>query len=213
MQALPITILNQTFNLHPSGALHWKEKNYLFISDVHLGKITHFRKYGAAVPQKAILQNYLRLDNLLHYFKPNHVYFLGDLFHTTLNQEWHLFESWVTQHQIPIDLIAGNHDIISPLKYEALHIPVHEELILGNFLCTHYPEEREGFFNFSGHIHPAIRIKGKGKQSLRLPCFFQRPQQLVLPAFGTFTGTHTMELKPQDNAYVITKNEVILVTQ
>ena len=29
----------------------------LLIADVHLGKVTHFRKYGAAIPANAAFQN------------------------------------------------------------------------------------------------------------------------------------------------------------
>ncbi|MGB5780739.1 MAG: metallophosphoesterase, partial [Eudoraea sp.] len=45
-----IQIQDQNFILHPSGTLFWQEQATLLISDVHLGKISHFRKFGAAVP-------------------------------------------------------------------------------------------------------------------------------------------------------------------
>ena len=90
-------------------------------------------------------------------------------------------------------LVLGNHDIISPLKYEALAIKVIPELILDSFLLTHHPEERDKFFNFSGHIHPAIKLTGLGRQSVRPPCFYKTESQMILPAFGEFTGTYTLE--------------------
>ena len=40
----------------------------------------------------------------------------------------------------------------------------------------------------AGQLHPACRITGAGRDSLRLPCFVLGAHQLVLPAFGEFTG-------------------------
>ena len=48
-----IEIYNHNFILHPSGAIFWLEKKTLFLADVHLGKVAHFRKNGIAVPRKA----------------------------------------------------------------------------------------------------------------------------------------------------------------
>jgi DNA ligase-associated metallophosphoesterase len=208
-----IKINFQQFVLHPSGVLFWEQKSYLLISDVHLGKISHFRKYGAAVPQKAIVKNFELLEEVVAFFQPKTICFLGDLFHSSLNREWHAFKKWAAGVQAQIILVKGNHDIISYLKYEALGIHVVEELPLDSFLLTHHPEEREGYYNLSGHIHPAIILRGQGRQSLRLPCFFKRKNHMILPAFGEFTGSHVLRAKNDDEIYAITKNEVILVTK
>ena len=207
-----ISINQNTFSLHPCGVIFWEEQNMLLIADVHLGKVSHFRKFGSAVPAKAIHKNFSELTKVVKHFDPEIICFLGDLFHSSLNAEWPLFEDWVLQTQRKIVLIAGNHDIISPLKYEALGIQIHSEWVLNNFLLTHHPEEREGFFNFSGHIHPGIRLSGFGGRSLKLSCFFKTENQLILPAFGTFTGNFYLDPKPGDQVFAITKNEVILVT-
>ena len=206
-----LTIADQHLELHPSGVIFWKEESVLLISDVHLGKVTHFRKFGAAVPQKAIGQNFDTLDETLKLYKPETICFLGDLFHSGLNSEWKMFEAWVKKSGVKCILVAGNHDIISPLKYEALGISLLPELVWGPFLLTHYPEERKGFFNLSGHIHPAIRLRGYGRQSLRLPCFFKNRNQLILPAFGAFTGSHLLEKSEEDEVYAIADAEVIKI--
>jgi len=193
MSTQSLQIKNNTFIMHASGVLFWKEKSSLLISDVHLGKVSHFRKFGAAVPQKAVQKNFEMMDEAIAFFKPAHVIFMGDLFHSSLNKEWQLFEKWITTVASKITLVVGNHDIISPLKYEALGIDLTSEIISVGFLLTHHPEEREGFFNFCGHVHPAIRMTGLGRQSVRLRCFFKTETQMLLPAFGEFTGSHTLE--------------------
>jgi uncharacterized protein len=204
-----VTILEQEFVLHSSGAMFWKEEELLVISDVHLGKISHFRKFGSAVPQSAVQANFQKLNEVLEVFQPRKLVFLGDLFHSTLNKEWLLFEAWMHTISIEVILVEGNHDIISPLKYEALGVQLLQEMFLKNFLLTHHPDERSGFFNFSGHLHPGVKLYGLGRQSLKLPCFFKSKHQMILPAFGEFTGKHILEPKNGDEVYVVTKEEVI----
>lgn len=204
-----LTLHNQTFILHPTGAMFWEEEDMLVISDVHLGKVSHFRKFGSAVPQKAIAGNFQKMDGVIGFFNPSKIAFLGDLFHSSLNKEWLLFENWLQDISAGVILVEGNHDIISPLKYEALGVKLTSEIVLGNFLFTHHPEERAGFFNFSGHIHPGVRINGWGRQQLKLSCFFKSGDQLILPAFGEFTGKHILVPQGDDEVYVVTKEEVI----
>lgn len=204
-------IKNQNFEMHPSGVLFWREQSILMISDIHLGKISHFRKFGAAVPRNAIKKNFDLMTEALNFFRPKVLVFMGDLFHSSLNNEWQLFEKWVNDITSKIILVAGNHDIISPFKYENIGIQVVSELLLDDFLLTHHPEEREGFFNFCGHIHPAIRLNGNAKQSLRLPCFFKSKRQMILPAFGEFTGSHILKPKKQDEVFAIAENMVMKI--
>lgn len=206
-----IQIKNHTFILHPLCVAFWKEKSMLLISDVHLGKVSHFRKFGVAVPQKAVQKNFELLIEAIAFFNPETVCFLGDLFHSSLNKEWDLFEHWVAKTDSKIILVSGNHDIISPLKYEDLNIKVVEEILSNGFLLTHHPEEREGFFNFSGHIHPAIKLHGAGRQTLRLPCFFKSEHQMIFPAFGEFTGAHTLKPTKKNEVFAVTKEAVFKV--
>ena len=208
----PTQIHNQNFIMHASGVLFWEEESMLLISDVHLGKVSHFRKFGAAVPQQAVQKNITAMDSAIKYFKPKTVVFMGDLFHSSLNKEWALFEKWVDAQSASIILVSGNHDIISPLKYEELGIQVVEELILDTFLLTHHPEKRDSFFNFCGHIHPAIKLTGFGRQMVRLPCFYKSPKQMILPAFGEFTGTYTLEAKKGCEIFAVLGDAVLPVT-
>ena len=206
-----ITINNQSFILHQSGAVFWEEKKILLISDVHLGKVAHFRKHGMAVPEAAIFENFTRLDSVLTIFDTEIIIFLGDLFHSTINNEWDFFSEWVNKNKQQIILIEGNHDIIAKHKYTELNIEIYSQLLLESFLLTHHPTEKEGFFNFCGHIHPGIKLKGLGRQFLSLPCFFRKTNQLIFPAFGEFTGNSYMIPTENDRVYAIAKDEIIEV--
>lgn len=206
-----IRLRHQHFELHPYGAVYWMETKTLLISDVHLGKISHFRRFGNAVPSKAIPANFIRLSELVGKFLPERIFFLGDLFHSGINMEWEMLAIWLNQVKANVVLIEGNHDIISPRKYEELGVKVQEELLIEEFLLTHHPNIREGCFNICGHVHPGIILSGLGRQRVKLPCFFRKRDQLILPSFGTFTGHYIMEPGKGESAYAITQKEVFLI--
>lgn len=208
---MKIIIHNQDFILHQSGAVFWEEKKILLISDVHLGKVAHFRKHGIGIPNDAIFENFTRLNTVLELFSPEGIIFLGDLFHSKINKEWDFFVEWTKQHSQKIILVEGNHDIISKQYYDDLNIEIYNELTIDDFLLTHHPTEKEGFFNFCGHIHPGIKLKGLGRQFLSLSCFFRKPNQLIFPAFGEFTGNFYLIPTENDKAYAITKEGIIEV--
>ena len=109
-------------------------------------------------------------------------------------------------------MVSGNHDIISPHKFEALGIEVLDQLKIDSFLLTHHPTEKEKIFNFSGHIHPGVRMRGPGRQTLKLACFFRTNNQMILPAFGSFTGKYILQPSEKDTVYAIVENEVICVS-
>lgn len=206
---LSITIQNQIFILHQSGTIFWQAKKTLLISDVHMGKVAHFRQHGIAIPELAVHGNLERLDEIMAFFNPEKIIFLGDLFHSKINTEWELFTHWVKSTTAEILLVEGNHDIIAKENYTLLEIKIFESLTIDGFLLTHHPTISPGFFNFCGHIHPGIKLYDVGRQPLRLPCFFQKPDQMILPAFGEFTGNHYLKPSKADKVYVITESEVI----
>lgn len=208
---MTIQINNQNFTLHQSGAVFWEQQNTLLISDVHLGKVAHFRKHGMAIPNEAIFENFTRLNVVVDTFKPSSIIFLGDLFHSKINNEWELFANWTKQISQEIILVEGNHDIIAKQNYEDLNIKIFSELTIDNFLLTHYPTEKNDFFNLCGHIHPGIKLKGIGRQYLNLSCFFQKPTQMILPAFGEFTGNFYLVPTENDVVYGITNDTVFEV--
>ena len=82
-----IEIRGHEFHLLPQKAIFWKNKNTLLISDLHLGKITHFRKAGIAIPTEALLRNFNILEFLIREYKPQRIILLGDLFHSAFNSE------------------------------------------------------------------------------------------------------------------------------
>ncbi|MEL6811358.1 MAG: ligase-associated DNA damage response endonuclease PdeM [Bacteroidota bacterium] len=211
MKTRAIQIEHQNFQLHPRGAVYWEAQQILLIADVHFGKVMHFRKHGSAVPMEAIYENFKNLNQVLDYFRPKRVIFLGDLFHSYQNMEWDLFREWIKERQEAYMLIVGNHDVIAAEQYEALGVNVEEEYTLDSFFLTHHPETKEGVFNIAGHLHPGVRFYGMGKQKISVSCFYQNENGLILPAFGAFTGKHLMVPKSGDQIFAVVGDEVIPV--
>lgn len=196
-------------------AIYWPAQKALFIADPHFGKVEHFRKAGIALPGQAGKGNWQTLSALLRQYDVTDMYFLGDLFHSDMNEDWRNFENFLTQHpSVRFHLINGNHDIMPDFIYRQAGLTVHgEQLVLKPFLLSHHPLEKipEGLYNLAGHIHPGVRLAGKGRQALTLPCFFFSDNQGILPAFGKFTGLYKLSPKKDDRIYVVAQGEVLQV--
>lgn len=211
---MDIEIMNESMELFPQKALFWKKHRTLFLADLHLGKINHFRKSGIPVPCKANDRNLELLIDVINQTKPQRIICLGDLFHSHYNPEWEVFGELVRHFaSISFELVLGNHDIMSERQYERKGIAVYDDLVLGSFLFTHHPLEiiPTNFYNMAGHIHPGINLRGKGRQSVTLPCFYFGQRQALLPAFGMFTGLARIAPKKDDKIFVVADNKIMLV--
>jgi len=209
LQGNPIELL-------PQKALWFTELYTLLIADLHLGKASHFRKAGIPVPNGVYDENIETLIKLLQWKRPERVIFLGDLFHSVHNREWNYFQAVIEQFpKVHFQLVLGNHDILDERHYSESGIEViNDELPFHGIRLTHEPLESlpEGEFNLYGHLHPGVRLLGKARQSLRLPCFHFSRQEGVLPAFGQFTGLALQKPKEGDRVYVVADEKVICVS-
>ncbi|MBN8578520.1 MAG: ligase-associated DNA damage response endonuclease PdeM [Cyclobacteriaceae bacterium] len=210
---MELELLNEPITLLPQKAIWYKQRSTVLMADLHFGKITHFRKSGIAVPPRANEKNAELLIAVLQHTRAERLIFLGDLFHSHYNEEWEVLGQ-VRRHFVScsFELVLGNHDILSALQYERNKMVVHlEKYQMGNFLFTHEPLATvpETVYNLSGHVHPAVQLRGPGKQSITLPCFYFGKRQGILPAFGSFTGTARIVPKKNDRIFVIADNKVI----
>lgn len=207
------TLEEHELTLLPEKAIWWEEKSVLLLADLHLGKANHFRKAGVPVPHAPNSTNLDKLIGLLQAWKPSRVVYMGDLFHSHYNVEWEAFGQVLAHFpEITFDLIQGNHDIMSDYQYEKIRLNVYKEPVeMGNFVLSHEPMEVHNKYNLAGHIHPGVRMRGRGRQSVRLPCFFFGKTQGLLPAFGALTGTHPLKPKKGDEIFVIVEGKIVKV--
>jgi DNA ligase-associated metallophosphoesterase len=215
-KGIQIIHFNQNdLHLLPEKAVFLPQFESLLIADPHFGKAAHFRKAGIPVTEKVHIHDFVKIQKLIERHEPTDIYFLGDLFHSDWNESWNDLELFAGNFSgCQFHLIKGNHDILPEELYRSEIWKVHpESLILGDFILTHEPmyEVPEGLFNFCGHIHPGISLYGTGRQRLTLPCFFLSGRQLILPAFGRFTGLYGMKCEKSDQAFAVTDKKVIPV--
>ena len=199
--------------LLPEKAIFWPQQQMLILADLHLGKITHFRKHGIGLPKAGEKDNFDRFAYLLLNYPVQQILILGDLFHSDHNSEWEAFLSFLDRFpEKTFILVKGNHDILSENDYSRKNLRVvPHALELGPFYFTHHPEDSI-LYNICGHIHPGIIMSGKGLQRLRLPCFYFSQGQGIMPAFGAFTGLHVIEpANEEDSIFAITPKKVIKV--
>lgn len=202
---------NQELYLLPQKAIWLAQHQTLLLSDVHFGKVGHFRKSGIAIPEHLIQEDLAILSDLIEEFCPKQIIFLGDLFHSEINNDWQWFSLWRNLHpQVALILVEGNHDIIDHRHYKELNIDVYKEYFLADFHLVHIPpRQKTDKYCISGHIHPSVKLKGKGRQFLSVPCFFFNEYQGILPAFGKFTGLASINIKPNDHVFAVTGCKIV----
>lgn len=200
------------FELLPEKAIYWQNKNALLLSDLHFGKSTHFRKNGIPIHTQVAQNDFDKCHYLIEKFNPETVYFLGDLFHSQINTEWNHFVALLENfRKTTFILLKGNHDIIDSKMYESLGIAIYHSLLIEGILLSHDETNEPDCFNLYGHIHPGIKLTGKAKQSVRLPCFYFGPSFGILPAFSNFTGLKTLPIGKASAIFAIADNAVIKV--
>ena len=182
--------------LLPQRAVWREATRTLFVADVHIGKAAAFRAAGLPAPTGTTRENLARLDALIDAFAPRRLVVLGDLFHArAAYRDASLLEVRAWRRLRPglaITLVMGNHDARAGAPPAALGLElVNDPSSLDGVECRHHPLDDAGDIGpslLAGHWHPAARLSGPGHDRLRLPCFVMRGRQLVLPAFGEFTG-------------------------
>ena len=196
-----LTLEGEELWLLADKAMYWPARRCLLIADAHFGKASAYRSLGQPVPQGTTTANLERLDRLLAAYKCDQVVFLGDFLHgpgSHASGTLGALRAWRERHAgLPLTLIRGNHDKRAGDPPPDLSIEVvPEPLLMGPFALQHEPQAHASHHVLAGHVHPVYRLRGKGRQSLRLPCFQIGTRVSLLPAFGAFTGGHPVT---QDN--------------
>jgi DNA ligase-associated metallophosphoesterase len=201
----------EILHLLPERALWWPAQRTLFIADLHLGKAATYRALGQPVPGGSTRENLARLDGLIARHAPRRIVFLGDFLHAAQARTvLGAVAAWRASHEdIAMTLVRGNHDSRAGDPPAALAIDlVDEPWLLGPFACCHHPQSHPTHFVLAGHLHPVCRLQGRGRDSLRLPCFVSEPDHAILPAFGEFTGGWLVEAMPRRQFHGVGGNAV-----
>ena len=214
MHDAEVDIAGERLVLMPERALFWPARSTLLVADVHFGKAASFRASGVFVPRGTTSSTLARLSAALDRTRARRLLLLGDLLHAREGRsaetlrvvgEWRAARS-----ALEVVLVRGNHDRRAGDPPPELSIACADApLIDGAFAFTHHPGSIANRYVLAGHIHPAVRLRGSGRQSERLACFWLRPGGAVLPAFGDFTGLGDIEVSADDRVFAVAGNTVV----
>ena len=181
-----------------SGALWWPGRASLLVADLHLGRAERFaRRGGALLPPWGLHDTLARLEAEIEALNPARVISLGDGFDDDRAASMLPAEA---RHQIARMArgrdwlwISGNHDPAppgpdlpgrsSPGLVEAGIQLCHDATSLADPPAPHIAEPAFSEPGISGHLHPVVALAGR-----RWRCFALGRRQLILPAFGSYTG-------------------------
>jgi DNA ligase-associated metallophosphoesterase len=211
-----IEVHGERLRLMPERAVFWERTSTLIVADTHWGKAAAFRAGGLAVPRGTTSEGLARLEAALERTGARRIVYLGDFLHArqgrqpaTLDRlaEWRRSRSGVEML-----LVRGNHDRGAgdpprELEVECADPPVAE----APFVYAHHPGGSPLGYVLSGHVHPAVRLSGRGRQRERLACFLFCGWGAILPSFGDFTGAGDVAPCAGERVFVIAGNDVVEV--
>lgn len=201
---MEISFHNQNFILDGRRALFWREKKWLLFADAHWGKTHFFQKHGLSVGHGVFHADLKRLEELTKDYRPEMLICLGDLIHHEQSLGPSLKESisrFRDQNPLPLTLIRGNHERYIQELPLSWGIDIIEDTLEVDGLSLCHEKENIDGPQLYGHLHPKLTMKGGGDR-VSLPCFYQKGDDLILPAFSDFCGGVNIELKENEKAYL-----------
>lgn len=182
---------SETLELRADRSLWWPRRRMLFIADVHAGKTRHMVRAGLPIPAGSLETDLKRLSASVAELQPERIIVLGDLFHSDVNNEWQQLVAWRRTLLASFELVRGNHDrFMKDAVLQAGGIIVHPEgYYVKPFSLRHHPQAADAEqLTLCGHVHPVYKAYGPGRDRLRLACFVVQATQIIVPAYGSFTG-------------------------
>ena len=76
MKTIEHIIKNQKIIFDYRKFLFWEKESTLILSDVHVGKITHFIKNGIPLPENSSFSNLKLFKSIISEYQPQKVFFL-----------------------------------------------------------------------------------------------------------------------------------------
>lgn len=203
--------------LLPQRAAFDPDRGVLLVADAHIGKALSFRRLGVPVPHGTTAEALSRLDQMLATTDAQHLVFLGDFLHSARGRAESTLDAlavWRSRHaQRAMTLVRGNHDHRAGDPPPSLQIAVVDEpLHLGPWALQHHPAPVDRAYALAGHVHPGVVLGSRPWERLRLPCFHFGAAVGVLPAFGPFTGLHTIEPAAGERVFALADDTVCEVT-
>lgn len=184
---VPFSFVGYDLYVLPQGALFWPARRALLVADLHLEKGSWFAGRGQMLPPYDSMATLADLTALVAATGAQEVWCLGDSFHDSAGcarlpvraQEMLRALTAATRWV----WITGNHDP----HIDRCGGEVMDEAVVDGLVLRHEADPRESRPELSGHYHPKLRVRVRGKLVSRR-CFVMTPDKIVFPAFGSLTG-------------------------
>lgn len=176
----------------------------MIAADLHWGKTQYLRNYGVAITDRVFEEDLLRLSRVMDDFETETLLILGDLIHHEKSLSKGIIDKVAYfRHHNPCELILvkGNHDRYTDFP-DSWGIVEETDFYIDRFYFSHEFNKKVRNFQFSGHVHPMLRLTS-GIDSLRLPSFILNESFCLLPAFSHLTGGQDMKLEKGESALVL----------
>jgi len=175
--------------LDMSGALYWPAQETLIVADLHLEKGSFYARRGQFLPPYDTRETLERLASVLERYDVRTLIALGDSLHDAAAHERLATEDLARLRELQKSRdwiwVSGNHDPVIDGCFGGM---VTDVLALNGLVLRHEPSAKIDACNeIAGHLHPAAKLRRHGT-SIRRRCFIGTPAQLILPAFGAYTG-------------------------
>lgn len=209
-----LNIAGEPLQLSAHRALFVPRLSTIVVADLHWGKAATFRAKGVPLPPGVTSSDLERLSHVLEETGANHVVIIGDLLHARAGRHERTLAAiaaWRAQYpSLRMTLVRGNHDAHAGDPPASLNIEcIDGPLLIGPFACQHHPHAHPTHYVLAGHLHPHVHLRGRGRQTVRLPCFAFCAEGAVLPAFTSFTGGGAYTPVAGDRIYAIADGEII----
>ena len=176
-----------------AGGVFWPARRALLVADLHLEKASWYAGFGQLLPPYDSRATLADLQALLAATGAREVWCLGDSFHDPRGCERLDTEAQATLRAMTAATrwtwITGNHDASFEKTggVDRCGGAVAGEAVVDGLVLRHEADPAEPRPELSGHFHPKLRIRVRGKLVSRR-CFVATGTKLILPAFGALTG-------------------------
>lgn len=203
-KSLKTLIEEEEFIFDCRRVIYWPRRKILLGADLHWGKTQFLRTHGIAISDKVFEADLRRLSEILDDYDVDTFLVLGDLVHHEKSLSKGIIEKVALlreAHPCELLLIKGNHDRFTDFP-ESWGVVEEKSFRLDRFSFNHEHEKKEERFQFSGHIHPMMRLRA-GPDFMRLPSFFLGEKFCYLPAFSHLTGGQDLRIQKNQKAIVV----------
>lgn len=192
----------------------------LLVADLHLGKAATFRSAGIPVPEGSSQADLARLDRLLAATRAGRLVILGDLLHAAAGCTPAVIGAFRALRDrfdaVSFVLVLGNHDRNARRHAPALGLDECVEVLAEPPLHMVHDAAGAaagaGALVVAGHLHPRVAASARSGDRVVERCFHLAGGVLTLPAFGSFTGGHTLDCPAGARAWMAGDDAVVEVT-